>query len=168
MFRVFPFLAAAFLAIPLVEIALFIIVGGRIGALATILIVIATGITGATVVSYQGLAVVQTLQKDLAEGRLPVMAVVEGFLLLAAALLLITPGFATDAIGFSLALPPVRRWIAAQLRGSGRIRAVFNSEAAEGRAHWHGGTGARDGYGPIIEGEILDTDRTGRDAPDRK
>lgn len=165
--RVLPLIAAAFLSIPLIEIALFIVIGSRIGALATILIVIATGIAGATVISYQGLAVVQTVQRDLSEGRLPVLPVVEGFLLLAAALLLITPGFATDLIGFSLALPAVRHWIAQRLLNSGHIRAIFIDEKVAARSHWHGGSERGDGYGPIIEGEILDSDRPPRDAQGR-
>jgi UPF0716 protein FxsA len=156
-----PLLGALFLAIPLIEIALFVVIGGRIGLLATVFVVLATGIAGAAVISYQGIGVIETLQKDLAEGRLPVVPVIEGFLLLAAALLLITPGFATDAIGFALALPPVRRAIARKLRDSALAKGVFAGDNNGPRPRWHGGPHASEGQGPIIEGEIVDSDRRG-------
>ena len=163
MIRIFPLLGAFFLAIPLIEIALFVVIGGRIGLLATIGIVILTGIIGAAVISWQGLTVMETAQRDLAQDKLPVQSVVEGVLLLAAAMMLITPGFATDAMGFALAIPPVRHALAKFLRKHTLAKVVVTSSRPDGR--WHGGPHAGDGDGPIIEGEIIDSDR--RDNPPR-
>ena len=157
MIRIFPLLGAFFLAIPLIEIALFVVIGGRIGLFATILIVIATGIIGAGVISWQGLAVMETAQRDLSQDKLPVQSVVEGVLLLAAAMMLITPGFATDALGFALAIPPLREAFAKFLRRHTLAKVVVTTSRPDGR--WQGGPHAGDGSGPIIEGEIIDSDR---------
>ena len=159
MIRVFPLLGAFFLAIPLIEIALFVVIGGRIGLLATIFIVLLTGIIGAGVISWQGLTVMETAQRDLAENKLPLRSVVEGVLLLVAAMMLITPGFATDTMGFALAIPPVRHALAKFLRDNMLSKVVVTSSAPDGR--WHGGPHAGEGSGPIIEGEIIDSDRQG-------
>lgn len=160
MVRIFPLLVGFFLLIPLIEIALFVVIGGEIGLLATVLVVIATGIIGATVISQQGIAVMETLQRDLAEKRVPVKPVIEGFLLLAAALMLITPGFATDALGFCLAVPPLRRQLGAWVRKAAMARGAFTQQTAGDRPPgWGGGPHAGEGKGPIIEGEIIDSDR---------
>ncbi|MFN0265126.1 FxsA family protein [Tepidamorphus sp. 3E244] len=155
MFRFFPMLGAFFLAIPLIEIALFVVVGGEIGLLATIAIVIATGILGAGLVSWQGLKVFETAQRDLANDQLPVQGVVEGLLLLAAALMLITPGFATDTLGFLLAVPFTREAAARFIRKN-MMTVVVRSTGAGAPGH-----GPRDGPTPVIDGEIISSDRRG-------
>ena len=157
MIRIFPLLGAFFLAIPLIEIALFVVIGERIGLLMTILIVLLTGIIGAGVISWQGLTVMETAQRDLAEDKLPVQGVVEGVLLLAAAMMLITPGFATDTMGFALAIPPLRQALAKYLRNNMLSKVIMTSSGPDAR--WRGGPHAGEGNGPIIEGEIIDSDR---------
>ena len=105
----------AFIGVPLVEIALFIEIGGRIGLAATIAIVIATAILGSVMLRLQGLSALTSINRSLERGEFPAEGLRDGALLLFSAALLLTPGFFTDAIGFALLFPPVRRLIGAYL-----------------------------------------------------
>ncbi|OIO55372.1 MAG: exlusion protein FxsA [Alphaproteobacteria bacterium CG_4_10_14_0_2_um_filter_63_37] len=105
MFRI---LLVLFIAVPLIEIGLFIQVGGWIGLWPTLLIVLLTAVIGAWHVRREGLGVIARLQHDLASGRPPARALVEGAVLLVAGALLLTPGFFTDAVGFTLLTPWAR------------------------------------------------------------
>lgn len=115
----FPVLLLLFLLVPLAEIYFLIVVGGWIGALPTVLLVVATAVTGAALARYQGFATLQRLQATLARGETPALEMLEGVLLLVGALLLLTPGFITDLAGFFCLLPVTRRWLA--LRGLKRM-----------------------------------------------
>ena len=122
-------LLALFIAIPIVEIALFIQVGGWIGLWPTIAIVILTAVVGTALVRSQGLEVLRRLQASLAEGGDPMGAIAHGALILVAGVLLLTPGFFTDSVGLVLLVPRVRgaviRWGAAQVTvvAASRMRA---------------------------------------------
>jgi UPF0716 protein FxsA len=107
----FPFLLLAFVLVPIVEIAILIRVSGAIGGVTTIMIVIFTAIIGAYLVRQQGFATLQSVQNQMNAGRVPAMEMAEGLALLFAGALLLTPGFFTDAIGFTLLAPPCRRAI---------------------------------------------------------
>jgi UPF0716 protein FxsA len=108
----FPALLLLFLLVPLVEIYLLIVVGGWIGALPTVLLVVLTAVAGAALARYQGMATLQRLQATLGRGETPAIEMLEGVILLAGALLLLTPGFFTDLVGFACLLPPSRRALA--------------------------------------------------------
>jgi len=105
----FPVLLLLFLLVPLLEIYLLIVVGGIIGALPTVVLVVLTAVVGAALARVQGLATLQRLQATMARGEAPAIEMLEGALLLVGALLLLTPGFFTDALGFACLLPPTRR-----------------------------------------------------------
>ncbi|MEZ5541476.1 MAG: FxsA family protein [Pseudomonadota bacterium] len=107
-----PFVFLLFLAVPLVEIWLLIKVGGVIGALPTVALVVLTAVIGAALARAQGLATLQRLQAALGRGETPAIELLEGVLLLVGALLLLTPGFFTDALGFACLVPAVRRGLA--------------------------------------------------------
>lgn len=94
---------------PLVEIWAFIEIGGRIGTGPTIALVVLTAIVGTLLLRIQGLGVIERARADLARGEPPVAAVFDGASLLIAGLLLLTPGFFTDAVGGLLLIPPLRR-----------------------------------------------------------
>ena len=98
----------AFLAVPLIEITLFIQIGGLIGLGWTLVTVVITAVLGTYLVRSQGIATLQSLQTSFGEGRDPTEPLVHGAMILFAGALLLTPGFFTDAVGFSLMLPPVR------------------------------------------------------------
>ncbi|MGD8620170.1 MAG: FxsA family protein [Gammaproteobacteria bacterium] len=105
----FPVLLLLFLLVPLLEIYLLIVVGGIIGALPTVALVVLTAVIGAALARHQGLATLQRVQASLARGEAPAIEMLEGALLLVGALLLLTPGFFTDALGFVCLVPPTRR-----------------------------------------------------------
>lgn len=105
-------LAMLFIAVPALEIYLLIAVGTEIGALPTLGVIVATGICGAALARHQGLAAMRQLSRALAGGPSIGRAVVEAALVLVAGVLLLTPGFVTDGVGFALLLPPVRRVVA--------------------------------------------------------
>jgi UPF0716 protein FxsA len=104
-FSIIPFLL---LVIPLMEIAVFVVVGQQIGVLATLGLVLATAVAGSILLRIQGFGVLSRMQHDLAEGRLPGRELVHGVMILLAGILLLTPGFVTDAIGLLLFVPPLR------------------------------------------------------------
>jgi len=108
----FPIVFLLFLLIPLAEIYFLIVVGGIIGALPTVALVVLTAVIGAALARHQGLATLRRLQATLDRGETPAIELLEGVLLLVGALLLLTPGFFTDAMGFVCLIPPTRRALA--------------------------------------------------------
>ncbi len=97
-----------FLALPLAELAVFIKVGTLIGIAPTLGLTILTAILGSWLVRREGLATLKIAQESLDQGRLPVLEVISGAVLLVAGFLLLIPGFLTDLAGFALLLRPVR------------------------------------------------------------
>ena len=104
-------LLLAFIAVPLIEIGLFIQVGGVIGLWPTLLVVLLTAVAGTWLVRSQGLQTIQNLQGSFQNMRNPTEPLVHGAMILLAGALLLTPGFFTDAIGFILLFPPFRLFI---------------------------------------------------------
>jgi len=100
---------AALVITPIVEIAVFIEIGGRIGVGNTVGVVLLTALAGTALLRHQGLAVLRRAQETLHAERFPLDEVFEGLCLLVAGALLLTPGFVTDGFGFLLFLPPFRR-----------------------------------------------------------
>ncbi len=141
-----------FIGIPLIEIALFVIVGDRIGVLWTIIIVIATAIAGTSMLRMQGAGALANARNAMESGQLPVESVADGIFLLIAGILLLTPGFLTDFIGFLLFIPGLRhrigRAIWQKLAASGKI----DVRTRGGNQHGPGGFS----NGPVIDGEIID------------
>jgi UPF0716 protein FxsA len=122
----FPRLLALFIIVPLIELALFIQIGQRIGLAATIATIILTAMIGASLTRFQGLKTLQRYQEAIAAGRLPHEEVMDGIMILVAAAVLLTPGFFTDALGFLLLVPPVRAMIRLRVGKvvAGRIQVV--------------------------------------------
>lgn len=146
-------LLAAFVAVPLVEIAAFVEVGGRLGLWPTLAVVVATAVAGSALLRGQGLRVWRRFRGGLGRGELPVAEALDGLCLLVSGVLLVTPGFFTDLAGFALLAPPLRRAVARALLA--RVAPVRGAGAAAP-------PGAPDG--PVIDGEFeeVDHDRTGR------
>jgi len=97
-----------FTIVPLVELFLLVKLGTVVGVGPTVALVIFTGVLGAWLARQQGLGVLRRLSEDLAEGRLPAEALVDGLLILIAGAVLLTPGLLTDALGFLLLVPQSR------------------------------------------------------------
>ena len=104
-------LALFFVIVPLVELALLIKVGEVVGFWPTIGLVVFTGAAGAWLARLEGLRTMFKLRDDLAHGRLPGQAIMDGMAVLLGGALLLTPGIVTDVVGFSLLLPQTRRGI---------------------------------------------------------
>ena len=98
----------AFLTVPLIEIGLFIQVGGFIGLWPTLAIVVLTAVLGTFMVRQQGFQALAQVQRSMEHLEDPTEPLAHGAMILVSAVLLLTPGFFTDFIGFALLLPPVR------------------------------------------------------------
>ncbi len=109
--NIFGRLALLFVIVPLVELALLIQMGQWVGFWPTIALVVFTGLTGAWLARMEGLRTMWKLRADLANGRVPGQAIMDGMAVLAGGALLLTPGILTDVVGFSLLFPGTRRAI---------------------------------------------------------
>jgi UPF0716 protein FxsA len=105
--RILAFLL--FVLLPIIEIALFIVVGREIGVLPTIGLVILAAVAGAAIVRRQGMQALDRLRVAIETGRDPAAPIAHGALIMIAGVLLMIPGFFTDIVGLLLLLPPVRR-----------------------------------------------------------
>ena len=103
-----------FILIPIIEIAIFITVGSNIGILNTIAIILLTAIIGIFFVKRQGLNLLFNAQRNMTQGIFPTQEIKGGIFLLISGLLLITPGFFTDCIGFAMFLKPVQDFVSRQ------------------------------------------------------
>ena len=127
-------LFAAFMIVPLVEIALFVIIGNAIGLWPTLFGVLVTAVAGSFVLRYQGTALFNEIRGTMARGALPARALADAMMVGVAGVLLLTPGYFTDLLGIVLLIPPVRGAIYAFL--ASRIQVI--SQVAPGRGPAHG------------------------------
>ena len=97
--------------IPIIEIYLFIEIGGKIGALYTISLIFLTAIIGIYYAKYEGFNTLRSGMNQLMKNEMPIYEIVSGAALAFAAILLIVPGFATDLLGFLMIFPPTRKLI---------------------------------------------------------
>ncbi|HRO16088.1 MAG TPA: FxsA family protein [Paracoccus sp. (in: a-proteobacteria)] len=104
-----------FVVLPIVEIALFIQVGGLIGFWPTMALVILAAVGGSWLMRRQGAAALADLQGAFREFRDPTAPLAHGALILLAGALMVTPGFFSDILGILLLIPPVRRWVIRQI-----------------------------------------------------
>lgn len=109
-------LLIAFIAVPMIEIALFIQIGGAIGLGWTLAIVLITAVLGTMLVRSQGAQALGQLKSSFNELQDPTEPLVHGAMILFSGALLLTPGFFTDAVGFALLVPGVRRYVYQSLR----------------------------------------------------
>ena len=137
----------ALVGVPLIEIAVFIEVGGRIGLWSTLAMIFATAALGTALLRYQGLSVLADARGSMERGELPVRALLDGVCLVIAGALLLTPGFVTDLAGALLLITPIRRLLQAGalrwIAGHGHLGATMR-------------TTQRDGS--VIEGEFVEDD----------
>jgi UPF0716 protein FxsA len=115
-------LLIAFIGVPLIEIALFIQVGGAIGLWPTLGIVVLTALLGTYLVRQQGLMAISQLRAQMQNLQDPTEALVHGAMILFSGALLLTPGFFTDAFGFALLIPAIRTIIYEALRKRVKIQ----------------------------------------------
>lgn len=153
-------LLAALIAVPLIEIALFIEIGGWIGLWPTLGIVVVTAILGSWALRLQGLSTLARARQQVDRGVVPTRELFDGACLLLAGALLLTPGFFTDTVGALLFMQPVRDLLR---------KTLGRTIAARAEVHVHtagqGGQGPRQGPGPgrgsggpTIDGDYVDLD----------
>ena len=104
-----------FFIIPLVEMIILIEIGGMIGPLLTIGLVVLTAICGVWLLRLEGMATLTRVQEKLQRGEIPETELLEGIMLIIGGALLLTPGFATDIVGFVCLVPGLRRPLAARI-----------------------------------------------------
>ncbi len=138
----------AFILVPLIEIGLFIEIGGYLGALPTIGLVILTAVLGVSLLRLQGFVTLGRVRQKLDRGELPAMDLAEGLILLIAAVLLLTPGFFTDLIGFLCLVPALRRPVAIYIL---KFLVIHRNRPPRGPGH-----------GEIIEGEVITEHESGQ------
>ena len=143
-----------FVTVPIIEIALFIQIGGEIGLLSTLGIVIATAFLGTYLVRKQGLSALSQLKNNVETLENPIAPLAHGIMILLAGALLLTPGFFTDAVGFSLLVPNIRIWLFERVKQ--RILHSQNgfsfTHARKGGAKHSSQNGERQASGTTIEG----------------
>lgn len=185
------FLFLAFLIVPIVEIMLLLQVGSLIGVLPTIALVVLTAFIGVNLLRQQGAATLMKVQQKTQRGEPPAVEMIEGLVLAVGGALLLTPGFATDAIGFMCLFPVTRRAFAVGMMqkiignmAKGQGGAFFNSsfngpfqqsvdpktepepsafEQDPTRQSPFSQKQTKRRQGDVFEGEIIDGDRTDKD-----
>jgi UPF0716 protein FxsA len=113
---VLPVLVVRFIGVPFAENYVLLQVGHAIGVLNTLALLILVSIVGAWLAKREGLGVIRRMQRSVEAGRVPGTELVDGFLILLAAALMLTPGFLTDIVAILLLLPPVRAVVRRELR----------------------------------------------------
>jgi UPF0716 protein FxsA len=113
-------LPVIFVSVSVVELLVLAAVESRIGLGATLAIILATGILGASLVRAQGFSVWGQARDQINQGVFPGREIAHGALVLAGGALLLTPGFLTDALGFALMVPAFREMV--RKRGTQFVR----------------------------------------------
>jgi len=123
------FFLLLFILVPIIEIGVFIQAGDILGLSTTILIVFITAIIGVNLLKQQGLKAWTEIQIRMSHGQVPALEMASAAQLLFAGGLLLTPGFVTDFIGFSLMIPAVRMLVAKQLMKRWTLRTSQHSQS---------------------------------------
>jgi UPF0716 protein FxsA len=122
----------AFLSVPVIEIALFILVGGWIGVLRTLLLVVLAVIVGVLLIRQQGQSAMASLRQGVLQDTDPSEAIVRGAMAVLAGMLFIIPGFLTDAVAIALLIPMVQKAAFAALRRRARMQGLVMSTTING------------------------------------
>ena len=149
-------LLVALIGVPMIEIGLFIEIGGLIGLWPTLALVVLTAVLGTWQLQAQGLATLARGRQQLDRGQLPTRELFDGFCLVIAGALLLTPGFMTDALGFALFVPAfrdmLRRFVAKRMEAASETRVWVDGREVHSDRHGPG----QDRDDGIIEGEYRD------------
>jgi UPF0716 protein FxsA len=108
--RLLALLLLAFILVPLIELSLLLYLGACTVWWLPLAVVIVTGVCGAWLARWQGFQTYQNIRREFQQGRLPTDSLLDAAMIFVAGALLLTPGMLTDAFGFSLLLPPCRRF----------------------------------------------------------
>ncbi len=159
------YILLALVFVPLVEIAVFIEVGDAIGLWSTLAVVVLTAMAGTALLRQQGLRTLRRAQESVARNEPPVREIFDGLCLLIAGVLLLTPGFVTDALGGLLFVPVFRallgRFLWRQMLAKGEV--WVNGERVD--TSGTRGTPPEGGSGGLIEGEYEEVEENDDEPP---
>jgi UPF0716 protein FxsA len=144
-------LVLAFIVVPLIELAVIIQVGQLIGVWWTIVLLLVDSVVGAWLVRREGTRAWSRFRAALNQGRVPTDEVLDGALVLFGGALMLTPGFATDALGLLLMIPPARKVIATVLKR--RLGARFTV------ATMPAGSATRGRRDEVVDVEVINIER---------
>ncbi|MFT6303609.1 MAG: UPF0716 protein FxsA [Granulosicoccus sp.] len=172
-----PFALILFIAMPIIEIAVLLRVGDSLGWLLTLGIVVFTAFLGAAMLRQQGLATLNKARQRMSSGEMPAEQLLEGILLMVGGVLLLTPGFVTDAFGFACLVPWTRQWLvgriaARSVMGFGGIGGMADRRTSESMRSTDSvgtpvGSGATHGAEQSAEsGSVFNSTPGGRPKPD--
>lgn len=145
------FLLLLFILMPIAEISLLLQVGDLIGGWNTVGLILVTAFVGAYLVRQEGISTLQAAQQKMAQNQVPGKEMLEGMLLVIAGVLLVTPGFITDIVGFTFAIPLTRKLIAAQAAKHMTVRTFSAAQQGHYSAYQQS-----NGTGDTIDGEYTD------------
>ncbi len=147
-FSIIPFLL---LIIPIVEIGVFIAIGDRIGIFYTLMLILVTAVLGSILLRLEGFRVLGQIREQMNAGRMPTKELTNGVMIVIAGILLLTPGFVTDTIGFLLFLPPVRAAIRTFLASRIKINTFGGGAGFDNDSRFRTGPPPDDGDGPVVD-----------------
>ncbi|CUH66306.1 Suppressor of F exclusion of phage T7 [Thalassovita autumnalis] len=148
----------AFIGVPIIEIALFIQVGGAIGTPLTLLIVVLTAILGTYMVRQQGRLAIGNLQRSFSELNDPTEPLAHGAMVLISGVLLLTPGFFTDALGFALLVPAIRSAVFRYAKSRVKVQTFSMGGSSQGMGHAAPHHDASSAAEDVIDGEFTEVD----------
>lgn len=148
-----------FLAFPILEMAVLIKTGQRIGFWATLALLVGAGVVGSLIMSRQSLAALRRTQESMAQGKPPVAPMIDSLFLLLAGMLLIIPGLISDALALLLLIPPLRRavarWSVRRMMDKADVQVkVYESASEPWPRPATPGQAPNQATGPVIEGEF--------------
>lgn len=155
-------LFALFLIVPVVDLALLVAVGDRVGLWPTVAAVVLTAAVGSSLARREGLAAWQRVQTKLGSGGVPGRELIDGVLILVAGTLLLTPGFLTDLVGLLGLFPPTRALVRRAVRsrferglreGTIRVGGAFGGQVGGPMGAPFGPSA---GAAPVEDAEVLD------------
>ncbi|MET3616113.1 UPF0716 protein FxsA [Rhizobium aquaticum] len=154
----FSILPLALVVLPLLEIAVFIIVGRYIGVLPVIGLIFLSSAVGGLLLRIQGIGVLRKLSREMDAGRLPARELIHGAMIVLAGLFLLTPGFVTDVLGLLLFIPAVRDAAWLMIKDRIAVSGVFRS-SGPGPGSPFGSEGSSDPSGEVIDLDAEDYSR---------
>ncbi|WP_413113790.1 FxsA family protein [Thaumasiovibrio sp. DFM-14] len=131
----FSILLLLFIFVPIIEIALFVQVGGVLGLWPTLSLVLLTAVVGASLVRSQGIMTLMSVQQRLQQGEMPAQQILEGVMLAVCGVLLLTPGFMTDALGMLVLLPVPRAYLAQEIMKRVKVQTMGQAGFQAGFGH---------------------------------
>jgi UPF0716 protein FxsA len=156
--RFFSFLLMVFVFTTLTELYLLIEVSNKIGLEYTIAWTILTGVAGSWLARHEGSRTLATIRGEMSQMRMPTDALLDAGLILFSGGLLITPGFLTDAVGFSLLIPFTRAGYRNLL--AKWVKAKFRFENFQARSEFPNSPAAQQPWDNVVDGEVLPADST--------